>query len=395
MNKKIVLSGYFGFDNLGDEAILYSIIQEVKKIEKTEITVLSSHPEKTSKKFGVKAVDRMSPKEVIKTIKNCDLFISGGGSLLQDVTSNRSLRYYLALIRLAKFFGKKVMIYSQGIGPVNMPKNRKALAKAFKNLDIINVRDKESYEELKAMGVKKPISITADTVFLLKRPESQTGKKILIDLMATKAVTEDSQVVKVAEMPSKSQSESELKSEFPEEITIGISIRPWKDLDEKIILETKKTIEKLQEIKEYPIKIVFLPFHHPGDLTLSQAVYDALDNKTNVYVVKNQLDEREMLSLMANVDIILSMRLHGLIFGVVGGAYPVAISYDPKIDSLMKELGLKKPMGVENMDSKLLVEQLEESIKNIKALKEETKELAELMQKRAQEGIELIKEGIQ
>ena len=389
MSKKIVLSGYFGFDNLGDEAILYSIIQEVKKMQNTEITVLSANPEKTSKKFGVAAVDRMSPKEVIRAIKNCDMFISGGGSLLQDVTSNRSLLYYLALLRLAKLFGKKVMIYSQGIGPVNGVKNRKSLAKAFKNLDIINVRDKESYEELMGMGVKKPISITADTVFLLQGPDREKGKSILGELMA-----QDESLEKLLEAVE-AATEPTQESEKPEAITIGIAIRPWKDLDEKIILETKKTIEKLQEIKEYPIKIVFLPFHHPGDLTLSQAVYDSLDNKTNVYVVKNQLDEREMLSLMANVDIILSMRLHGLIFGVVGGAYPVAISYDPKIDSLMKELGLKKPMGVENMDSKLLVEQLEESIKNIKALKEETKELAELMQKRAQEGIELIKEGIQ
>ena len=132
MSKKIVLSGYFGFDNLGDEAILYSIIQEVKKMQNTEITVLSANPEKTSQKFGVAAVDRMSPKEVIRAIKNCDMFISGGGSLLQDVTSNRSLLYYLALLRLAKLFGKKVMIYSQGIGPVNGAKNQNPWPKPLK-----------------------------------------------------------------------------------------------------------------------------------------------------------------------------------------------------------------------------------------------------------------------
>ncbi len=364
MSKKIVLSGYFGFDNLGDEAILYSMLEGIKKIGGTEITVLSANPEKTNAKFGVKAVNRMSLREVISAIGSCDLFISGGGSLLQDVTSKRSLIYYLTLLNLAKLFGKKVMIYSQGIGPVNDPKNRKKLAKTFKKLDLINVRDRESYQELVSMGIKKPIKITADTVFLLDKPDGRLGEEILSSLTG-----EDKEA----------------------DLTIGLSLRPWKDMDDKIIDEIKATIEGLQNMEESKVRIVLLPFHHPGDLDLSKKLYKSLENKQNVFLLEDQLDEREMLSLMTCIDIVISMRLHGLIFGLVGGAYPLAISYDPKIQSLMKELGLDEAMEVESLDSERLVSQTREIIEDLDNLKAKSREMADLMQKRAYENIKLVR----
>ena len=93
MSKKILLSGYYGFDNVGDEAVLFSIVRDLRAVmgDEAEITVLSNNPETTSARYDVRAVDRWNKKTLLTEIKACDLFISGGGSLLQDVTSGVDL----------------------------------------------------------------------------------------------------------------------------------------------------------------------------------------------------------------------------------------------------------------------------------------------------------------
>ena len=96
---KILLSGYYGFDNAGDEAVLYAILQSLRKaIPDGEITVLSNQPEQTEAQYKVRAVDRWNKKALYREVKNCDLLISGGGSLLQDVTSKNGILYYLGII---------------------------------------------------------------------------------------------------------------------------------------------------------------------------------------------------------------------------------------------------------------------------------------------------------
>lgn len=361
MNKKVILSGYFGFDNLGDEAILYSMIQELKKEKDLQITALSSNPEKTKHKFDVEAVDRMSIFKVAKAIKQSDVFVSGGGSLFQDVTSKRSMLYYLALLFMAKtIYKKKVMIYSQGIGPVNDPKNRKKLAKAFNKVDLINVRDQESMDQLVQMGVTKPISVTADTVFLLDKPEAGLGKTMLENLGMNL-----------------------------HQSTIGISIRPWQEYNDKILEEMNQVIAHFQE---KAVNLLLLPFHHPGDLELSQSLIQRLASKNNVFIIQENLDEKQMLSVIANTDIMLSMRLHGLIFGIVAGAYPVGISYDPKIQSLLQEICQKPAIEVENLEGQKLIQQIEEVLQTLPEGKNQVQQIANQMKTKALENIKMLKE---
>ncbi len=360
MTKRIMLSGYFGYDNLGDEAILYSIVEELKKIEGVEIVALSGNPAKTTEKFGIRAVERMKILPVLKEMSRCDVFLSGGGSLLQDVTSKRSIKYYTGLLSLAKkVFRKKVMIYSQGIGPINDDGNRMTVGRLLNKMDIVNVRDEQSRYELIDMGVSKEISVTADTVFMLEAPDANFGKEYLS---------------KHLDLSKK---------------TVGISIRPWKNLDEKIVDEMAALISMLQKDD---LNIVLLPFHHPGDLSISQKVLEKLSSKKNVHLATERFNEREMLSVVANLDLMLAMRLHGLIFGVVGGAYPVAISYDPKIDSLMLELEMPEPIAVEHLDHQALYTKILVAMENIDERKELTRDTAQRMRMRALENVELVKE---
>ena len=104
---KIVISGYYGFDNCGDEAVLLAMLHCLKKtIPNARMTVLSNNPEQTRKQHGVGAVNRWNPVKIAIKLLTCNLLISGGGSLLQDVTSARSPGYYLGVIKMALFLKK-------------------------------------------------------------------------------------------------------------------------------------------------------------------------------------------------------------------------------------------------------------------------------------------------
>ena len=122
----VVMSGYYGFSNAGDDAILQSIHQSIQEAsDEVEVTVLSNNPEETKRVYGLNAVPRFQIFSVIKALRRCDALLSGGGSLLQDRTSTRSLIYYLSIMRAAKLMGKPVMLYANGIGPVEKPENRR------------------------------------------------------------------------------------------------------------------------------------------------------------------------------------------------------------------------------------------------------------------------------
>ena len=145
MTKKICISGYYGFDNFGDETILKVLVENLKKFEcNPEITVFSSNPNKTSTKLDVKSIRSFNILGVIKSIIKSDCLISGGGSLLQDVPSKKSLIYYLGVIFLAQLFFKKTIIFAQGIGPIKDKKLAKLTAFILKRVKLITVRDDNS-----------------------------------------------------------------------------------------------------------------------------------------------------------------------------------------------------------------------------------------------------------
>ena len=175
----IVISGYYGFGNAGDEAMLCAIIDAIRKEEAdAHITVISGNPTETSKKHNIHAVGTFSAFGILKAISNSDLVISGGGSLLQDATSIRNTYYYLSIMALAKMMGKKVMLYSQGIGPLNRPSTRKAVSFVLRFVDTITVRDSISKSELDSLGIED-VEVTADAVLAMQPADLNIGKRIL------------------------------------------------------------------------------------------------------------------------------------------------------------------------------------------------------------------------
>lgn len=308
----ILISGYYGFDNIGDESILRTLVTSLREhIPDCSLTVLSHNPASTREKYGVDAVERMSPLAILRAVRRCDMLISGGGSLLQDVTSSRSLHYYLAIIRCAQLFHKKVFIYSQGIGPIDHARNRRAAARALRRADGIVVRDKRSAELLEEIGIaRERVVITADPVIRMKKPGRGVGEEIL----RRAGVALDGR------------------------LTVGWAIRE-KDVDSPFVTELQRSIRHLAE--RYGAQSVLIPFHYEEDGAVCRRIADAFPDETAVCLDEKYLSE-DMLSIIGNMDLLVGVRLHSLIYAAIMGVPLIGISYDRKCTAFLNSVGLDK-----------------------------------------------------
>ncbi len=309
MGHRIVISGYYGFDNLGDEAVLYSMLQALRRvIPRLEITVLSNDPPATAREYGVVSVNRWNMRQVAGALRHGELLLSGGGSLLQDVTGMQSLVYYLGVIWMARLLRKPVMYYAQGIGPVNTAIGRRLVCMTTRSVRSVTVRDGESLKDLRSMGVRRPIEVTVDPVLGL-RP-SDINLAAGAGILARHGIISDSPVV-------------------------GVSVRP---LPGRATWKTE-LVRACDELAMAGHKVVFIPMHTPDDLVLSQKLAAAMREHNHV-IIGEKLNVPDVISLMGNLDLLIGMRLHALVFAAVTGVPPLGIVYDPKVERFLGRLGV-------------------------------------------------------
>lgn len=359
---KIVISGYYGFNNIGDESILTSIVDNLKeRIADIEITVLSVNPQSTAERHKVRAIDRKNIVQIYRAIKKCDVLISGGGSLLQDVTSRRSISYYLVIMLMAILLGKKVMVYSQGIGPINRHINRHFVQWVLNKVDCITVRDEKSHKLLQDIGVNRPpMYVTADPVMSLKKGDIEIGKRRLI---------------------------REGMQNGDRKPLIGFAIRGWQR-NERLKENIAKTADKL--IENFGVEVVFIPFHFGEDIQMMEDIEDAMEHEG--IFVKNKYDIYEMLGIVGNLDLLIGVRLHSLIFAAIMNIPMIGISYDPKIDSFMESLGLSTLCSVDQLAYEDLLMEIENKRNQSTQDKEKLFYSVEKIQKKLEINEKLLKD---
>lgn len=303
----IVVSGYYGSKNAGDEAMLAAMIEVLSELDpQTNITVISANPPDTKRRHGVEAVSWLSFSEIWKALRASDLLVSGGGSLLQNVTSRRSLYYYMAIIVLAFLAHRPVMLYAQGIGPIEGFWARTMMRLVGNGVRLITVRDHGSLAELADMGICRPkIVETADPVLAINPVSKDAGWQVL----QWNGVTDGKPLV-------------------------GISVREWKGWQryKEAFAETADRIAV-----ELGADIVFLPMQYPEDVKTAETIASMM--KQEAVILDGEFSTAELLSLVGNMDLLLSIRLHALIFAGVMGVPLVGVSYDPKIDRFLDSIG--------------------------------------------------------
>lgn len=318
-DKNVTMSGYYGFGNCGDEAILQSIHGKIDGLDiDVGVTVLSSDPEDTTRRYGYTAVKRFNIFSVLRTLRRCDVLVSGGGSLLQDYTSTRSLLYYLYVIKLAEMMKKKVMIYANGIGPVNKKRNRRLVRSIVSRASVITLRDAASADELRAMGITRDdIHVTADPVFTLTPSDADTARAIL--------------------------AECGIDSSRPFAV---VSIRRWREAD-----GFKENLAVLCDriYSELGLGIVFVAMQFPGDADFSREVQALMSAPSGL--VRSGCSAQELMGVISLADFTIAMRLHTLIFSARAGTPLCGIIYDPKITANLNTLGMPAAGTVSAFDA--------------------------------------------
>lgn len=417
-SKKLVISGYYGFRNSGDEAVLKSILTALEEeSQRSNVTiepiVLSIDPAWTSSMYGVRAVHRMKLKEVREALKESDGLISGGGSLLQDATGLKSIPYYLGVIKLAQWLKKPTFIYAQGIGPVNRKIFNPMIKSVFKSCTYVSVRDEQSADYLRRLGLKwNQIHVVPDPVMGLPLPEktavlsegtvpaavatgtaADANRNVAAeDAGATSTVTtHDASDVATAvdatlEQDAISSGSSEVKHvKLP---VIGVSVRFW-EADRKELTAIAAGLKKLAAKKAVHLR--FMPFHLPDDVQASRFIMEMLGDITRkgseISITEDLTDPQLMLEEVSRCDLMIGMRLHSLIYAASQYVPPVGISYDPKIDQFLLRLESEPAGDTGSLDGDKLAEQvaglldqrsqwLKQHEERITALKQEAREPA-------------------
>ena len=315
---RVVMSGYYGFANAGDDAILEAIQQAIHEAsDDIAVTVLSNDPELTRTQYGMEAIPRFRFWSVFSALRRSDALLSGGGSLLQDTTSTRSLLYYLSVIRCAEWLGKPVMLYANGIGPVRRPGNRRRVKRVVERATLVTLRDHSSARELADMGVtRSDLLVTADPVFHLAPAPAQRGMELLAQ---TNLV--------------------------PGKPFVAVSVREWRDTG-NFCQELARLCDHLS--RQHGLQVLFLLMQPTRDRETARQVQSLMEEPSSPLDVP--CTPRELMAVLGQARLCLAMRLHTLIFAARMAVPAMGLVYDPKVDSYLKELSLPAAGHVERFD---------------------------------------------
>ena len=298
---RFLLSGYYGFGNLGDEALLQIIVEQLRaRWPACAVDVLSGDPAATARAYGVDATPRMDLARVRSAIEAADVVLSGGGGLLQNVTSLKSLLYYSGVIRSAIRAGKPTMVFAQSIGPLDFW--GRAMVRNFcKGLQVATVRDERSRSLLRSLLPGVPVERTADPVFLFE-PGGEP-----LDLAAEGLAGDDAPLVVV-------------------------SVRKWQGAD--------ATAQAMANVVDhlagrYGARVAFLPLGGPPDAEIATTI---IRRCASTPVLLPDYPLGQAAQVIGRASLVIGMRLHALVIAARLGVPFLALPYDPKVTALLEDL---------------------------------------------------------
>lgn len=363
----VSLSGYYGFGNCGDDALLHAILNELRaKKPDIRINVFSASPRATRLEYGVDSVYRFRFCALGRTLRETKLLINGGGSLIQDATSAKSLWYYLYVMHAAHKKGCKIFIYANGLGPIKKKHLRPASA-VLRLADGITLREPTSLEELRRMNIPtERAEVTADPAIALEGAEDAEVSALLEKIGADE-----------------------------KENLIGVSIRAWgsRKASQRFYAALAASLDRVAA--RYHARIVFLPMMPPDDTKVSEKAASLMRQKP--LIVPGRCDYRQMIGLISKMRLLIGMRLHALIFAAAANVPSIGIVYDPKVTGFLSYAGMRCQVDIRSFDGALLEKQIDDVLMHYdeyKSLVERNREtLTEKAKRNAAAAIALLSDG--
>jgi polysaccharide pyruvyl transferase WcaK-like protein len=298
--------------------------------------VLSFDPAHTSNQYGVRAISN-SPLSVagkLPLLRKSDLFILGGGGLIQDYSSILNIPFWMSNLRLAHMAKTPIMLYGVGVEPIRFTYFRKLVSKVLDQVSLITVRDEESKRLLKSWGLSNEILTTADPAWGMKHLVGTTGV---------------------------CSYESQANRKFDDGPVVGISLRQWLNLDFSIpeyffpfkhnfsrtsnfskstsVERFLNTMARLADtlIERANAHIVVLPIWQKADRVISMSLVHRIRHKQQVHLVQDQFSALELIEIIQKMDVFVGMRLHSLLFAAISRTPFIALAYSPKIKAFMNQ----------------------------------------------------------
>ena len=383
MSNRIVIAGYMGFGNAGDEAIAKVMTEHLREaIRDAEITIISGNPEHTAQTCGVRAIGWRDPTAITEAIRHTDLTILGGGGLFQDywgfdptailTREHWGLSFYVVPALLSAVYEKPLMLYAVGVGPLLSEHGRKYTKVAGDIATRITVRDPVSRDLLLSLGVSgDKMEVTADPGFDLTPDDSA------------------SEIPEVSEWAARRPA-------------VAVCLRNWGFGTDQTFCERQMAAALDDLVENEGAAILFVPFHvDPGsndDVALARRATALMRRRGDASLLTQSLCPAALAGIIGRADLVLGMRLHSVIFSVSAGIPFVALEYDPKVEALAGLAGFQEfsmPLG--GIEADALAGRLRQALHSKERFQEMAASTASTLRCRARQNAaiaaELLRQG--
>lgn len=320
----ILIAGHYGFGNTGDEAILASILADLRSQRNDlEIVVISANPYATASEHHVRSVYWKDIHALLDAARQSDLIMIGGGGVFVDywgvptdsqlTDGHWGIAYYNAIAILAVMFNKPFIIHSVGVGPLQTEEGKRLTRQTFELAEIASVRDDESRKLLSSIGVPvSQIRITPDPGLYLA-----ANRDFTFEIFRKVGVV------------------------LGEQAILGVSLREWGD--GKWQGEVVAALDKFLESQN--ARVVFIPFQKEAnvledDIVVAEGIIARMKHRDRAHLLPKVYSPEITKGILSSCKAVVGMRLHSLIFAAGTGVPVVALAYDPKVTNFMNTLGL-------------------------------------------------------
>lgn len=377
MRSKMVIQCCSGIKNSGDEAILKTLLWQYG--EEYDIAVISKNPQYTSKIHeSVKTCE--SHRSCCNAVKNCDVFVLGGGGLLQDETTVYNVAVWLRYLARAIRLGKTTVIYANSIGPLNWRINRWLVKKYLSKVDLITLRDEASAELLKQMGVRSKIAVTADVVFSFPEAGKEQGKINADDREG------DGYICMAL------RHWYDIHPLIPVSICNKLHIRSKKNkkLYKKYIQIMAETTKYINDI--WKKKVVFVSFLYGRDGAVARDILSLAGKNNNEIIEDEYMDPKETINIIRHADMLIGMRLHSIIYAICTSTPVLPVIYSSKVAGTVSMNRLEQySISMEELDSNRMIRQLNQVWQNREKQREIMREQNEIMREKEKENRKLLR----
>jgi polysaccharide pyruvyl transferase CsaB len=338
MRKKIAILGWYGSANAGDEAVLQSVVESLRRAGHKDLLVLSTDPAVTAASCGVESVSRNPLNRLtLRAVLRSKALILGGGGLIQDSSSVYNLPLYAFYVALAQLRGVPVFGWGLGVGPLYTRLGRWLARFIFRSARYFSVRDKESARMLRLAGVRaEDIRVSADPAFLIAPAIESQGSPVLNSPTVVFCVRH-----RLHDNPGLN-----LRYLLPVSLRhwLKLETRPGFEEDARFVQAVARGVRCC--VEEFDASVALLPFWaERDDEVLRQVEQEALRlgvPASEITWAQVRHTPSDLAAYLSRADLLVSMRLHALVFGAAAGVPSLALSYVPKMRALMDLLGARR-----------------------------------------------------